>query len=104
MLYLIPLLTASPSGDPAVASMEVYKACVMEQVDRFASLEEPAETIARAAETACSDQLAEMHRKSIAGLPSGARETMADLLTGYERDVRDRAVLRVLEARLKAGG
>lgn len=110
MLYSLPLLAASSSiigGDmnnPGTVAFEEYRQCVFVQADRLASLDEPAETVARAAGTACASERGKMRTENSRGLPVQARKLMADLLDDMERDVRHQAELRVLEVRLKAGG
>ncbi len=99
MLTII-LATAAATGLTPVEAMDAYEACMEEKTSRYASTEEPAETVARAAEAACREQRTALRTIMQRQVAPDFRELAAETLDDFERDQRQQAVMRVLEERL----
>ena len=87
------------SQSPEVAAMERYRDCVVGKAQTLALLDENAEAIARASQSACEEERKEMRKEARRGLPPELLKQSAKNMDGYERQVRQKASLAVMEAR-----
>ena len=92
--------TAGDAGDwvaGMASAMAVFDACMTTQIDRYAVLCEPAETIARAVHSACSAEARELQ----IAIMSGVSLTDAETIMNSFREVRTNWIIsQVLDRRL----
>lgn len=81
--------------------MKEYQQCVIDKALALSSLNESAENLAKAAQTACEEERRAARRTANGGLDSDITPMVRQAMDRFEQTVRERAALAVMERRLK---